>query len=73
MESTKLACPRCSAEYVSWFRCDFCGELFCDLCETKKVINAMEQPLKIQFYCPDCNKTATRISIPARTPDQPAS
>ena len=46
MENANFVCPICSARYVSKFKCDHCGELFCDLCETRKVIRALDYPLR---------------------------
>ena len=63
MENAKYICPRCFAEYVSKLQCDHCGDLFCDLCETRKIINALASTLKVQFFCPSCDKSATRIPI----------
>ena len=59
-------CPNCSAAFGIKFKCDHCGEIFCDLCEAKKKLDTTETHFLVKFYCPTCDGTASRIPLPAQ-------
>ena len=65
MDSNGSVCPNCSADHGIKFKCDHCGSVFCDYCEAKKKIDTSETHFLIQFFCPNCDSTASRIPIPA--------
>ena len=61
----KKACLNCSAEFGIKFKCDHCGETFCDYCnEVKKKHVITTTHFVLKFYCPTCDGTATRIPTP---------
>ena len=64
--NVRSVCPNCSAKYGIKFKCDHCGDIFCDYCETKKKANPSDAHFIVKFFCPTCDGTATRISISAQ-------
>lgn len=60
----KYICPKCLTKFGTKFKCDHCGEVFCDCCESKISFDVTRTPLLVQFFCPSCNSIATRIPYP---------
>ena len=58
-------CSNCSSEFGIKFKCDYCSEIFCDICNEVKIkYHVTTIHLGLKFYCPTCDGTSTRILPP---------
>ena len=61
MSVVKTVCKNCSSNLTIRFECSKCGQLFCDQCETKNIIDGSSSKLVVRHFCPACGSDLCHV------------